>query len=269
MPEGTRDDELEPVRPYGNILGHEIETGTRELERKTAGLFISGLSAGLDVGFSLFLMAVILTATQGTLRAPLVELLAANSYAIGFVFVVLGRSELFTEHTTRAVFPVLAGRARFAQLVRLWAVLYVANLAGAFAFAYLASRIGPALGVIEPHVFGEIGHWLVGHPGWVILLSGLLAGWLMGLLSWLVSAGRDTIGQIVVVWLVTSAIGMSRLHHCIVGSVEVLAGLFAGQGISWADYGHFLFWSTVGNAAGGVIFVSLIKYGHATRQKAG
>lgn len=85
---------------------------------------------------------------------------------------------------------------------------------------------------------------------------------MMGLLSWLLSAARDTISQVFVVFLVTAAIGFGQLHHSIVGTVEVLAGVFAGQGIDLAHYGHFILWATVGNALGGVIFVALIKYSH-------
>jgi len=93
----------------------------------------------------------------------------------------------------------------------------------------------------------------------------ILAGWLMGLLSWLVTASRDTISQIFFVWLVTTAIGLSHLHHVIAGTAEVLAGLFAGQGITWADVGRFLFLVTLGNALGGIFFVALLKFGHATQ----
>ena len=67
-------------------------------------------------------------------------------YAVGFIFVVLGRSELFTEQTTLAVLPVLNRQASVLELVRTWAVVYVANLLGAAAFAGLAVLIGPALG---------------------------------------------------------------------------------------------------------------------------
>ena len=98
----------------------------------------------------------------------------------------------------------------------------------------------------------------------MILASGVLAGWLMGLLSWLVKAGQETISKIFVVWLVTGSIGLMRLHHCIVGSVEVLAGLMTGTG-SIGDYGRFLLWSTIGNTVGGVVFVALVKYAHASR----
>jgi formate-nitrite transporter family protein len=117
--------------------------------------------------------------------------------------------------------------------------------------------------VIDPRAFGVIAHHLTDHTWYAILVSGILAGWLMGLLSWLVAAGRDTISQIVLVWLITTAIGFAGLHHVILGTVEVLAGAFSGQGIEPADIGGFLLWATLGNIVGGTVFVAIIKYGHA------
>jgi hypothetical protein len=94
---------------YQSILEHEITEGLRELERPTTGLLISGVSAGLDVSLSLFLMVVILTLTQGQLNSAVAEMLSAAMYSVGFIVVILGRSELFTEHTTRAVYPSYMG----------------------------------------------------------------------------------------------------------------------------------------------------------------
>ncbi len=144
--------------------------------RPIVGLFVSGLSAGLDLGFSLFLMAVMLTEIEGALPKPIVRLLVANMYAVGFIFVVLGRSELFTEQTTLAVLPVLRGQASLRALFRLWGVVYAANMIGVTAFAALATLIGPALGVIEPRAFGSIAHRLTEHPGSAIFSSAVLAG---------------------------------------------------------------------------------------------
>ena len=90
----------------------------------------------------------------------------------------------------------------------------------------------------------------------------------MGLLSWLVAASRDTISQIVLTWLIASVIGYAHLHHVVVGTAEVLGGVFAAQGASAADFLHFLFWTTIGNALGGPIFVAIIKYSHAIEQGA-
>ena len=252
----------EPQKSYGTILEQEINAGLTELERTSAALLLSGLSAGLDVSLGLLLMAVMRTLTEGVLSKPVSEILVAMMYASGFLFVVLGRSELFTEHTTLAVLPVLDGRASLAQLGRLWGLIYVANQVGAAAFAAFLAFLGPRLGVIEPRVFGSIASGLVEHPGWVILLSGLLAGWLMGLLSWLVAASRDTISQIVIVGLVTTAIGFCHLHHSVAGTAEVLAGVFSGRGATLADFGKFLLWATLGNMIGGIVFVALLKFGH-------
>ncbi len=252
----------EPQKSYETILEQEIAAGLTELERPAAALLLSGLSAGLDVSLSLLLMAVMRTLTEGQLPHAVSEILVSTMYSAGFLFVVLGRTELFTEHTTLAVLPVLDGRASLRQLGRLWGLIYLANQVGAAAFAAFLAFLGPRLGVIEPRVFGDIASGLVDHPGWVILLSGLLAGWLMGLLSWLVAASRDTIGQIAIVVLVTTAIGLAHLHHAVAGTAEVLAGVFSGRGATMADFGKFLLWATLGNMIGGVFFVALIKFGH-------
>lgn len=257
-----REKSQEPQKSYETILEQEIEAGLTELERPPGGLLLSGLSAGLDVSLSLLLMGVMRTLTEGTLPHPVSEILVALMYAAGFLFVVIGRSELFTEHTTLAVLPVLDGRASVGQLGRLWGLVYVSNLAGAAALAAFLAFLGPRMEIIEPRVFGDIAHGLVKHPGWVILLSAVLAGWLMGLLSWLVAASRDTIGQIFIVVAVTTAIGLAHLHHSIVGTAEVLAGVFSGLGATPADFGKFLFWATLGNILGGTLFVALIKFGH-------
>lgn len=256
-------DELSPKKASKQILRHEIEEGVDALDRPAAGLFVSGLSAGLDLGFSLLLMAVMVTQGEGVLSAPVQHLLVANMYSVGFIFVVVGRSELFTEQTALAVLPVLGRRASLPSLLRLWSVVYSSNMIGASAFAGLSAYIGPELGVIDPESLGEIAHRMTRHPAQVIFFSGVLAGWLMGLVSWLVAAGRDTISQVVLVWLVTTSIGFAGLHHAILGMVEVLAGAFAGQDVGLAEIGLFVLWATLGNIVGGVVLVAFLKYGLA------
>lgn len=253
-----------PQKGYETILEQQILAGVTELERPASALFLSGLSAGLDVSLSLLLMAAMRTLTAGgELPHVVAEILVATMYSAGFLFVVLGRSEMFTEHTTIAVLPVLDGRASLRQLGRLWGLIYTANIIGATAFAAFAAFIGPRLGIIKAEAFGEIASGVVSHPGWVILLSAVLAGWLMGLLTWLVSASRDTISQVFIVWLVTFGIGFLHLHHSIVGTAEMLAGVFSGLGATLADFWITLFWTTLGNIIGGVVFVALLKWGHA------
>lgn len=86
-----------PQKSYRTILYQEIIAGLAELKRPTGGLLLSSLSAGLDIGFSLLLMAVMLSAVAGRLSDPVTDILVANMYSVGFILVILGRSELFTE----------------------------------------------------------------------------------------------------------------------------------------------------------------------------
>jgi formate/nitrite transporter FocA (FNT family) len=257
-----------PQKSYREILRDEIDLGLVEISRAPTGLLISGFSAGLDLSFSLFLSGVMYTLVSAEAPQLVQHLLMANAYTVGFIFVVLGRSELFTEHTTLGVLPVLNGRASVLSLLRLWALVYVGNLAGVALFALIADILGPAYGIIRPDAFVYRARHAVDHSWWELGLGAMLAGWLMGLLSWLVTAARDTISQIAIVWLITSLIGIAHLPHCIAGSADVLSALYLGQGVSPLDFGHFLLWSTIGNAVGGVIFVGVIKYSHVIRSNA-
>jgi formate/nitrite transporter FocA (FNT family) len=257
----AKHEEREAKRPGREILRQELQEALASMEGSTRMLCLSGVSAGLDIGFSPLLVAAMRTQAAGQLPGVAIELLAANMYAVGFVFVVLGRTELFTEQTSLAVLPVLNGDISVALLARQWVVIFLSNLVGGAAFAAIAVSVMPNLGVIEPKVLGEIARDHLDHSGLTMLVSGVLAGWLMGLLSWLVAAGRETISQIVIVWLVAGAIGFAHLHHVIVGGVQLMMAALAGQDVSAADFGRFLLFVTLGNIVGGSFFVALIKFG--------
>jgi formate-nitrite transporter family protein len=247
----------QPFKSLQTILDQEMQEAELELARPASGLLLSGLLAGLGVGFSILPIAALTTYSD---EAPrwLLEILIANAYAIGFILVILARADLFTEYTTIAILPVLDCRSSVGRLCRLWGLVYLGNLLGAAILAGIGVLIGPALDVTGLEAFGIVARGLVEHPWWVILLSGGLAGWLMGLLSWLVTAGRETTSQILLIWLITGLIGYTHLHHAVTGSAEVLAGVFATADVSMRGFGHFLVWTTLGNAIGGFLFAWLI-----------
>ena len=200
-----------PKKGSEQILRHEIAEGRIAIRRPVFGLFLSGISAGLDIGFSLFLMAVMRTQVEGTLPprpssrcwwrtcTPWVSSLWAD-----------GRSELFTEQTTLAVLPVLNRKASVGELARTWAagLRRQPHRRGRLRRAPPCSIVLALRRIDRRGVFGEIATSAdTATPTNVILLSGILAGWLMGLVSWLVAAVRDTISQIVLTWMITTVIG--------------------------------------------------------------
>lgn len=253
--------EPKPQKSQMIILQHTEEAALTQLERNSTGLFLSGVSAGLDIGFSVLLMTIALTVFNGIFPEPVVRFIVANMYPIGFIFVILGRSELFTEHTTLAVLPVLQGLASIKKLLRLWSIVYVSNIFGGLIFALILSYFGGSLHFLHKEAFQHIAESFINTRWLTTLLSAELAGWLMGLLAWLVAAARETISQIFIIWTVTAAIGFAGLPHCIVGNIEVASALFSGQ-ISFTQYIEFLWPVTLGNAIGGVLFVGILKFSH-------
>lgn len=251
--------------PSAAVLDSLIESGLHEMERERSGLLLSGFSAGLDIGFGPLLMAVLLTLSEGGFGDLSTEILLASAYAVGFMFVILGRSELFTEHTTLAVIPVLDKQASLGQLGRLWGLVYVGNIVGGVIFTFLAVLLMPGLGVVSPEAFGTIANKLVSHDLSWLFVAGIFAGWLMGLMAWLITAAQETISRIFIIWIVAATIGILHLPHSIAGNVEVLFGLFMSPAVSFGDYLTFQGLATLGNAVGGAIFVAVLKYGHVVR----
>ncbi|MFC3958331.1 formate/nitrite transporter family protein [Halovivax cerinus] len=252
-------------RPTRDVLSSLIDSGVHEMNRERSGLLLSGFSAGLDIGFGPLLMAVVLTLSTGGFGDLLTEVLVASAYAVGFIFVIIGRSELFTEHTTLAVIPVLDGQATVGQLTRLWGLVYVGNVIGGALFTVLAVQLMPGLGVVSTDAFAEISYKLVTHDVYWLFVAGIFAGWLMGLLAWLITAAQDTTSRLLLIWIVTATIGLLHLPHSIAGNVEVLFGLLVTNAVTVGDYLVFLVLATVGNALGGGVFVASLKYGHVVR----
>ncbi len=172
-----------------------------------SGLFISGISAGLDISFSPLLIAVMTTRVAGHLSSPWPEVLAANMYSIGFIFVVLGRSELFAEQTTLVVLPMLNANKTL-RLHR--GIVIVVKVIGGIGFAATSSKIGAGLGVIELGVLGKIASAEMNSFSEVLMASAVLVGWLRGLLSRLVATPR---------WETSLGLDLCRPHqvwpHCL------------------------------------------------------
>ncbi len=242
-----------------DIFQEQVQQGMSEHRRSPAGLFISAMAAGLEVGFTLFLSGIIYTMYDGEVSENTMHLLLAVSYPIGFIFVIIGRSELFTEHTTLAVIPVLNGSTNFQSLLKLWGIIFLGNIIGGYMMAFILTHLGPSMNIISDSAFGALALKMTDHSNLVILGSSILAGWLMGQLSWLVTSSQETMSRITMVLLVTSLIGLGGLHHSIVGSIEVFSGVLTGE-IPLSEYFRFQWITTLGNIIGGVVFVSLIKF---------
>lgn len=248
-----------------DILADQMETGLAEYNRSSSSLFLSSLTAGLEIGFSVFLMGIVYTLFHGKISEAALHVALACSYPIGFLLVVIGRSELFTEHTNLALYPVLEKKKSIVQLFQLWGNILAGNLLGGFLIGGFLCWIGPAMEIISVEAFIHLAQKMLKFDYSIILGSAVLAGWLMGLLSWLLSAAKETVSRILIVIILTTVIGMGGLHHSIVGSVEIFAGLLLSPDIGWGDYLPVQFIAIIGNLIGGTFFVATLKYSHVTK----
>lgn len=181
-------------------------------------------------------------------------------YPLGFLLVILGKSLLFTEQSSLLTLPVLSGKQSKTVLLKLWALIISGNLFGGYLIALVICWVGPEFGIFEIFTVEKIALHIINFGTLPIFISAILAGWLMGLLSWLLASTQDTISKIVIIFLITGIMSFTNLHHSIIGNIEVFAGMISSTKISIFDYAKFESLALIGNAIGGVVFVALLKY---------
>jgi formate/nitrite transporter FocA (FNT family) len=243
--------------PTGGIVYAAInQEGEDELSRATAALGWSGLAAGLSMGFSFVVESLLANATPAARWQPLVSKLG---YSVGFLIVVLGRQQLFTENTLPVMLPLLRRRDRAVALNvgRLWSVVFAANLVGAFAFALVAGRtsVFPA----EMHdTFSHIAQQSVSASFGTMLLRGVFAGWLIALMVWLLPYAETA--RFWVVLLLAYVIGIGHFPHVIAGSVDSFYLVATGQISVVSAFSRFVLPTLIGNVIGGVSLVAALAH---------
>jgi formate/nitrite transporter FocA (FNT family) len=250
----------EARRHPDDILVMAIEDGLEQLCRRGWSLLLSSIGAGLILGFTAMAVAVVTLATSGV-EWPMAQRIAvALVYPLGFVLCLMSGSELYTEHTATAVYPVLDRQASVPRLLRLWGIVVVGNLLGALASATLLKLADPVVGASDGYV--EVGRHLVAYPTVPLLFSAILAGWLMALGAWLILATPPTVSQTASIYIVTFLIGLGGLHHSIAGAVEIFSAVLMSTEFAASDVARFLVTALLGNLIGGSLFVAVLNYGH-------
>lgn len=243
------------------------EPAEKEIERPAVSLLFSSLASGLAIGFS-FVGAAFASSLASDEHWRTAA--AAALYPLGFIFVVMARSELFTENTLVPVVPLLERRdsETFRKLLRLWGLLLVGNLVGAVIFAWALANtpmVKPALHSTLSHLAAEAVSGGFGH----VLYGGIYAGWLIAMLAWLLASTRSTGAQLAFIWLCTAPIHALGFKHSIAGSVEAFYLASGGQAGWMAMLGDFVAPSVIGNAIGGVLLVALLNYGQVAGEREG
>lgn len=230
--------------------------GDEELKRSSSALAWSGLAAGLSMGFSLIAEALLAAYLPDQPWRPLI---AKFGYSVGFLIVILGRQQLFTENTLTVMLPLLLRKdLRTARSVaRLWTIVLTSNLVGTYLFALGVARIP----VFTPHIQQTIALVSQEVPGGfgIVVMRGIFAGWLIALMVWLLPGAESA--RISTIIIITYLIGLGGFNHIIAGSNKVFFLVASGQETWFAYLTHFFLPTFLGNVIGGISLVAFL--GHA------
>jgi len=258
LSERQREEVESQSRPNAALIHETIRAeGESELERKWWALALSGLAAGLSIGFSLVM--------QGELQAVLGDgiggkLISPLGYTVGFVIVVLGRQQLFTENTLTPVLPLLHHRdlATLRKVALLWGIVLVANLAGTWLFAAALAQTS----VFDSHLlaaFATIAHRVMEAGFALTFARAIFAGWLIALMVWLLPADQGS--RMLIIVFITYIIALSQFPHVVAGAVDAAFLVQIGQASVPDFFVRFLVPTLLGNIVGGVALVAALNYG--------
>ncbi len=231
--------------------------GEEELERPTRSLIWSGIAAGIMISFSVLGEAIFRTYLPDTPSSYLIENLG---YSLGFLLVILGRMQLFTENTITTVLPFMVSPSRqmFGRICRLWGIVLAANVVGAFAIAIvyahtsaIPSELMPALMSLSEHA--------VGMPAGESFMRAIPAGILIAAIVWMLPQLEN--GAFYVILVFTWLIAAGDFTHVVAGSVEMaLLAVTGNLGFYDALFGFFLP-VLCGNVVGGTVIFTLMAWG--------
>ena len=251
------EESVKKASPLPSKLIYEVirREGEEELARSNRSLIWSGVAAGLMMSFSVLGEAIFRTYLPD---APYAHLIENIGYSFGFLLVIMGRLQLFTENTITTVFPFLDDLRLGWATLRLWSIVLIANVVGAFFAALVMHHTSAVPAEFAPAILSLSEH-ATGMGAWVSFMRGIPAGILVAALVW--SMPQASGSRFFVILSFTWLIAAGDFTHIIAGSVEMAYMLVGGHMGVGAAFGGFFLPVLAGNIVGGTAIFTMIAYG--------
>lgn len=255
--------EREDVAEHGKLSALTVYSivlreGEEELHRPATSLWWSGVAAG--IGISASVLAESLIRLHLGSGHPQLALFESVGYTVGFILVIMCRLQLFTENTITVVLPILAepSRRRIYRTVRLWIIVFTANMAGTFFVALISTRGS----IFPPEVLAtilEISRHLAELSPSDALLRGIPSGFFIAALVWMLPSSRGS--ELWVIFIFTWLIAAGGFTHVIAGSNEIFTLVLSGELGAITAFSHHIAPVLLGNIVGGTGLFALLAYG--------
>ena len=235
------------------IFHRVLATADEEIATGTIELLFSGLAAGFAITLT-FIGHAALSA-----YFPENPALAAVLYPIGFIYIILGRYQLYTENTLPPVALVLARLASVPLLVRVWGLVLVGNLVGAGLGAFMLAHAH----VLTPeaaHAGAEFASHGLSLGWWAVFWKAIVAGFIVGGVVWLNHAARDTVSRFLLIYIGFYMISAVDLYHVVTTACDAFYYVFYAGASLFHVFAAFWMPVFLGNTIGGVFLVALVNY---------
>lgn len=245
-------------------LVYEIirKNGIEELKRPAKALIFSGITAGIVISFSFIFKAILNAYLPDTGWSFLVENMG---YTVGFVLVILGHMQLFTENTIATVVPLFHPftLGKLKGIARLWSIVFISNLIGTAlaALFLLNSQLFDAQIV---HALDQLAEHVASFSVTENIIKGIPAGILIASLVWILPSA--TSNKFFLIFFITYLMSLGGFTHVIVGSAEMAYWVFKGHANGLDYLFQFLLPTTLGNIIGGTGIFTLLIYGQINEE---
>jgi formate-nitrite transporter family protein len=232
--------------------------GVRRLDMPLLEKVATGFIAGVTIVFGIAALGITYALAEPVLGPGLADVAGALAFGIGLVFLIVGRTELFTENFFGPVAAsIMRGSSRaWASLGVLWAVILLLNLVGGILFAALLTVEG-ALPDGAPDALVRVAEEIASKSATATLARAVAAGALLALLSYMVNASGSTTGRIAVTYAVGFFLAVGPFDHVVVSALHLLLGVWFDGHVTFADVARNMGLATVGNIVGGLLLITM------------
>lgn len=258
-PDGDQPQEAPNPR---EVYARTRDEGERRLKRSRLELTTTSLVAGFDIVFGVIAIATVTALVTPQLGPSMAHFVGSLFFGIAFIFIVVGRSELFTENFLVPITALRRGKLTTLKLAQLWTISPVMNVLGGTMLIIIVTTKG-VLPHGTPEALNELADHIDDLPLWSAFCSAIIGGALITAMTWMIEGVGTVGGRIIVAWIAGTLLAMASLNHVIVVTLELIFGMRLGTTISFEDTATNFGIAAAGNMVGGLLFVTLTRTSQA------
>jgi len=248
-PDGDQPEEAPNPR---EMFARTRDEGERRLERSRLELCTTSLAAGFDIVFGVIAIATVTALVTPKLGPSMAHFVGSLFFGIAFIFIVVGRSELFTENFFVPVTALRRGTLTKLKLAELWTISPAMNILGGTLLILVATTKG-VLPHGTPEALNELANHIDDLPLWSAFCSAIIGGALITAMTWMIEGVGTVGGRIIIAWIAGTLLAVASLNHVIVVTLELIFGMRLGTTISLEDTGMNFIIAVAGNMVGGLL----------------